>query len=199
MSLEIRIARELEQWAEELGGVFTLPDLKVVLREKSQATVHRKIVELIDAGELIKVKRGLYATPKASLETISFRINRNAYISTGTILAKNAVIGSIPGYKVQAVKLGRPRNYSCALGRIEHLSIEPKYFFGYSEGKEGLFATPEKAFIDVWYYLHKGHRFSFDPQSDVTFQGLDQKHICQYLNHYDKRFITYFRNNMDLL
>ncbi|MBF0197380.1 MAG: hypothetical protein HQL32_06700 [Planctomycetes bacterium] len=194
--MDIRIIRELEQWAKELNEVFTLPDLKVALREKSQATLFRKIKELVSCGELIKVKRGLYASSKASLEVISSRIERNAYISTGTILAKNAIIGSVPGYKVQAVKVGSPRNYICELGNIEHFSIEAKHFFGYSEVNGVLRATAEKAFIDVWYYIYKGHRFSFNAQTDVNIEYLDKKLINTYLEKYDKRFITYLKNNM---
>jgi len=194
--MDIRIIRELEQWAKELSEVFTLPDLKVALREKSQATLFRKIKELISCGELIKIKRGLYSTTKASLEVISSRIDRDTYITTGTILAKNTIIGSVPGYKVQAVKIGRPRSYSCELGKIEHLSIEPKYFFGYTENNGILKATAEKAFLDVWYYLYKGHRFSFNPQSDVNIEDLDTKLIKQYLGEYDKRFNSYFRKNI---
>jgi hypothetical protein len=190
------IIRELEKWAKELNEVFTLPDLKVALREKSQATLFRKIKELINCGELLKVKRGLYATPKASLEIISARIESNAYISTGTVLAQNAVIGSIPGFKVQAVKLGKPRKYSCELGVIEHLSIEKKYYFGYTTDNGLLKATPEKAFIDTWYYTYKGQRFSFNAQSDVALDSLDKELIKQYLAVYDQKFSTYFNKNM---
>jgi hypothetical protein len=37
---------------------------------------------------LFKVKRGIYATPEATLAAISNRIEPAAYISTGTVLAQ---------------------------------------------------------------------------------------------------------------
>ena len=77
--------QEIRQWADEMEGVFTLADLKVLLDEDSDATLFRKISGLVSKGELAKVKRGLYAVPGASLETVSSRIEPRSYISTGTV------------------------------------------------------------------------------------------------------------------
>lgn len=115
---------------------------------------------------LDKDKKSIYATPTATLETISSRIEPKSYISTGTVLAKKAIIGFVPALKVQAVKLGRPRIYKCKTGIIEHLSISPKLFFGFSAKNGKLVATPEKAFLDVCYFYFKGKRFSFEAMSD---------------------------------
>ena len=199
MVVDISIVKQLEQWGTDLNGVFTLSDLKVALREKSPATLFRKVSRLIDSQLLIKVKRGIYATPKTPLEVISSRIDKEAYISTGTILAKCAAIGSIPAYSVQAVKLGRPRSYSCELGKIDHLSIDPKYYFGFTDEGGLLRATPEKAFIDVCYFYYKGTRFSFNPESDIATQHFNKELLNEYLSHYDKRFISYFTSYWSLL
>jgi hypothetical protein len=196
--MDISIVKELEQWGLDLNGVFTLSDLKVALRENSSATLFRKVGKLIESQLLVKVKRGIYATPKTSLEVISSRIDKDAYISTGTILAKCAAIGSIPAYGVQAVKLGKPRSYSCELGRIDHLSIDPKYYFGFTDEGGILKATPEKAFIDVCYFFYKGNRFSFNPESDVATKHFNKGLLREYLCHYDKRFISYFSTHWSL-
>ena len=120
------------RWSGEMNHVFTLPDLRVALAENSEPTLYRILAEMADKGTLVKVKRGLYATPEASLATISTRIDPDAYLSTGTVLAKKAIIGSIPARRIQAVKVGRPRTYRCRLGTIEHLSISPHLHFGYT-------------------------------------------------------------------
>jgi predicted transcriptional regulator of viral defense system len=182
----------IEKWAQELDGVFTLADLKVALDVDSEATLYRTLLDLTDKGALVKVKRGLYAVPNASLEVISSRIEPNAYISTGTVLARHAIIGSIPARKVQAVKQGRPRTYQCSLGVIEHLSIAPRLYFGFSSKKGRRVATPEKAFLDVCYFRYKGKTFSFDPASDVNLEDLDFKIIKGYLKQYDPRFVAFF-------
>ena len=185
----------IARWAEDLDHVFTLADLKVALKPDSDATLYRKVSKLVDDGSLIKAKRGIYATPEATLITISSRIEPSSYISTGTVLAANALIGSVPARKVQAIKTGRPRTYRCELGTIEHLSISPKLFFGYTSEAGIRIATPEKAFIDVCYFTYRGKRFSFDPGTDVDLERLDIDLIREYLQAYDPRFINFVKQN----
>ncbi|MEI7828014.1 MAG: type IV toxin-antitoxin system AbiEi family antitoxin domain-containing protein [Euryarchaeota archaeon] len=190
--MDIERYSAVQKWAGELGGVFTLADLKVVLAEGAEATLYRTLAELTRTGALVKVKRGLYATPEASLATISSRIDPKSYISTGTVLARTATIGSVPARKIQAVKIGRPRIYRCKLGIIEHLSISPQLYFGFSSVDGQLVASTEKAFLDVCYYTYKGRRFSFDPGTDINLMDLDFKIIARYLKNYDERFVSFF-------
>lgn len=184
--------RAMSEWDEQLGGVFTIADLKVALDENAEATLYRIVAEMVRTGILIKVKRGMYATPGASLTTISSRIAPKSYLSTGTVLARDAVIGSIPARRVQAVKLGRPRTYRCELGTIEHLSISPRLYFGFNSVSGELVASPEKAFLDVCYFTYRGRRFSFDPATDVNLERLDLEVIETCLEQYDARFVSFF-------
>ena len=94
--------------------------------------------------------------------------------------------------KVQAVKKGRPRVYRCALGVIEHLSVIPRLYFGFNAVEGVLYATPEKAFLDVCYYAYRGRTFSFDPASDVSVGDLKREVLTDYLTRYDPRFVGYF-------
>lgn len=191
--MDISRYRAVQKWAGELDGVFTIADLKVALDENAEATLYRVLADLTRSGVLMKVKRGIYATPEASLTTISSRIEPKSYVSTGTVLARRALIGSIPARKVQAVKVGRPRVYRCGLGIIEHLSISPRLYFGFNAVNGQQVATPEKAFLDVCYFAYRGHRFSFDPGTDVNLADLDFDTIDGYLQSYDSRFVSFFR------
>lgn len=190
--MELDGSQTIQKWAQDLDGVFTIPDLKVALHENASTTLFRKIAKLVATGTLVKIKRGIYATPVATLTAMSSRIDPNSYISTGTVLAQRAIIGSIPAKRIQAVKVGRPRTYCCDQGVIEHLSIDPKYYFGFESRNGVLWATPEKAFLDVCYYRYKGKVFSFDPTSDINYQDLDSTIIANYLTRFDQRFITFF-------
>jgi hypothetical protein len=185
--------KNIEKWAAELNGVITLPDLKVVFGGQSEAALFKKLESAVNDHVLIKVKRGIYALPAVALETISARINPASYISTGTILASKAVIGSIPARRIQAVKVGRPRVYECELGIIEHLSISPDLYFGFESVNGIQCATTEKAFLDVCYYYYKGRTFSFDPESDINTVGLRPDVVAGYLSKYDRRFVAFFR------
>jgi len=170
-----------------------MPDLKVLFGERTEAALYKKLTRFIEEGILIKIKRGIYATPQASLNAISCRINPDAYISTGTILAQNMIIGSVPARKVQAMKVGRSRTYTFETGVIEHISINPKLFFGFSMHEGIKYATSEKAFIDACCLFSKGKIFSFDLDTDVNRDALDPTLISQYLSKYDKQFVTFFK------
>lgn len=185
--------KAIQRYSKDLEGVFTLPDLKVIFDENTEITLFRAVRKLIASGDLIKVKRGIYATPDASLATISSRIEPASYISTGTVLAQNAIIGSIPARRIQAIKRGRPRIYTCQLGTIEHLSIAPQLYFGfdYINGKN--IANKEKAFLDVCYYYYKGKAFSFDPATDINQTDIDMEIVNSYLKKYNKQFISFFK------
>jgi hypothetical protein len=185
--------KNIEKWASELDGVITMPDLKVVFGGQSEAALFKKLESAVREKVLIKVKRGIYGLPGSSLETISARINPDSYISTGTVLASKAIIGSVPVRRIQAVKIGRPRVYECEIGIIEHLSISPNLYFGFEAVSGIKFATAEKAFLDVCYFYFKGRRFSFDPESDVNYGGLKAEIISDYLGKYDRRFVSFFR------
>ena len=77
--MNIKRYRGVEKWADELAGVFTIADLKVALDENSEATLYRALRELTREGVLIKVKRGIYATPQASLTTLIVHFPKVAF------------------------------------------------------------------------------------------------------------------------
>ncbi len=190
--MDAGVYRAIQRWAEELDGVFTLSDLRVIFGDVGDAALYKRLPGLVDAGTLIKVKRGIYATPDALLVSISNRIDPSAYISMGTVLARCAAIGSVPVRKVQAIKTGRPRRYECGLGVVEHLSITPRLYFGFEPVDGILCATPEKAFLDVCYYAYRNRRFSFDPAGDVNTSDFSRERVAEYLLCYDERFAAYF-------
>ncbi len=193
MSMKSKDVKNIEKWATELDGVITMPDLKVVFGGQSEAALFKKLESAVKEKVLIRVKRGIYALPGTALEIISVRINPDSYISTGTVLASKAIIGSVPMRRIQAVKIGRPRTYECETGIIEHLSIRTGLYFGF-ETIDGIkVATVEKAFLDVCYFYFKGRRFSFDPESDVNTGGLNSNVISGYLDKYDRNFVSFFR------
>jgi hypothetical protein len=186
------------RWSEELENVISIKDLQLIARQGSDSKAFRLVKSLLAQGSLIKVKRGLYATNKATLATIAQRLYPGSYISTGTVLAKEGVIGSIPARRIQAVRVGSPRVFETPLGVIEFLSIAPKLFFGYKKTGNQQWALPEKAFLDVCYYVYKGKRFSFNPDVDVNRELLNENLLNKFLEKYDQRFVTFYRDHFSL-
>ena len=185
----------LEKWSESMKGVFTLADLRALYSDISDDGLYKKLKRMEEAQQLIKVRRGLYARPSASLIDISTRIEPTAYISTGTVLERCMMVGAIPGRRVQAVKVGVPRTCKCALGVIEHLSIATHLYFGFTREDGVCVATPEKAWIDTCYFAYKGRAFSFDLDTDVDKSRLDDALLTEYLKPYDARFCEHFNSS----
>ena len=199
--MDIETYKSICKWSEELDGAFTLSDLRIALTPKqktlnsnSLSTVYRQIEKLVQSKDLIKIKNSIYAAKNATLASIATRIFPNAYISTGTVLAKYNIIGSIPEKKIQLIDTGKPRIFNSELGTIQALSIKPELFFGFERINGVLIATPEKAYLDTCYYYYKGKKFSFDLDTDINTSLLNIKLINQYLKKYDLRFQTYFKN-----
>lgn len=182
----------LERHSAAQDDILALSDLKVLFGALGDPGLFKKLAALTREGALIRVKRGLYARPSASLEAISQRIEPRSYLTAGTALAKAMLIGSVPSRRVTAVKIGHPRTYVCALGEIRHLSLKPELFFGFEQMGNQHVATPEKAFLDACYFRFKGHRFSFDLDTDVDTAALKKSRLADYLRAYDRRFVTHF-------
>ena len=84
--MDVNSYTTIQKWSRDLAGVFTIPDLKVALAENAEVTLYRKLSKLLEAKVLVKVKRGIYATPDAALTTISSRIARPGPASAETTL-----------------------------------------------------------------------------------------------------------------
>ena len=70
MRMSIESYKAIQKFSKDLEGVFTLPDLKVILDEQTEITLFRAVRKLVESGDLIKIKRSFYATPDASLAAI---------------------------------------------------------------------------------------------------------------------------------
>ena len=196
--MDIRDYKQVIKWAGDLDQVFSIKDLQVIKGSASDSSIYRMVSQLVKAQELIKVKRGIYATKSATLAAISSRIYPKSYISIGAVLADQLVIGSIPAKRIQAVKIGMPRQFRCSLGSIEYLSISPKFYFGFQRKNGQLWACPEKALIDACYFVYRGKKQSFNLSQDVNSERLNREIIFEYLKVYDPRFVTFFHKHISL-
>lgn len=185
---------DVQKWALKLKGIFTVSDLKTILRCQSRSTFFQKINRLEKLNVISRFSRTIYLTDGYSSEDLSSRLNSNSYISFGTVLAQHMLIGSIPTFRVQSVKTGKSRVYSNEHLTIEHLSIQKKLYFGFESDGWIKKATPEKAYLDTLYFAQKGKKFSFDPYSDVDISKLNMVKINEYLKSYSLKFNNYYHS-----
>jgi len=119
-----------------------------------------KIGDMVRHGELIRVRKGLYAVAQAcrisalSLEILANTIYGPSYLSLEYALSW---YGMIPERvtELTSVCLGRSRLFSTAVGNFSYCSIKKSaYTEGYtltaiSDGRTFLMATREKALVDI--------------------------------------------------
>lgn len=174
-------------------------DLRNLLQSSNKDAFYRDINLLLKAGVLSRFSQGFYITKEFDIRILSQRICPESYISFGTILAQYLLIGSVPTYRIRAVKIGSTREYSNDEFRIEHLKLKPELFFGY-EFVEGIkTATPEKAVLDTLYFYKLGTKFSFDVYSDIDYSYLNKAKLIEFLSVYkNQSFKEFVRNIIDV-
>ncbi len=184
MLSRLEMAESVRAFSAEMSGVFSLSDLLNLLQARNRDVLYRSINDLQKAGVLSRFSRGFYVTKGFDPLVLSQRICPESVVSFGDVLARELLIGSIPGYRVRAVKVGPKRVYGNGEYRIEHLSLKPELNFGY-ETVDGIrMALPEKAVLDTLYFYRRGIRFSFDIYSDIDYSRLNTDLINEFLKKY---------------
>jgi len=180
------------------GGVYSKADLQTTFGEPHPAAFVRRVQRLLDHGILRRFCRGWYIGETFDLPTLSQRLAPESYISFGTVLAREFIIGTSPDRHIVAVKTGRPRRYACEGYVIEHVSVTEELLFGYLRINEVRYADAEKALLDTLYFHLRGRRYPFDIYSDISLGKFDQERIRDYLNRYrNPKFITFVKGLLE--
>lgn len=184
--------RIIEKFRKDMRGVFTLSDLKAMFPSRHVVVFYRKIAALEKAKILRRFARGLYVTEEFDICAVSQKICPESYISFETVLARDALIGTVPERMVRGVKVGKRRMYRSETGIVEHLGVAEHLYFGF-ETIDGInFATREKALLDTLYFHNRGTRFYFDIYSDVNLSIIDLGAINKFLTRYkNPKFIKF--------
>ncbi len=181
-----RILRRLQGVNVASGGVYSTADLAVLLERPHPVQVSKTVRRLVADGTLLRIRRGLYADGLNGYrpELVGQRWLTPSYLSTETALDRHGLCETgvlaftyvttrlIPARKQATRRLQQHQFVYRHLAR--HL------FFGY-EAREGvLLAQPEKAALDLLYFLYKGQRSVLSP-ADVAFARLNrslyEKHL----------------------
>ena len=189
--------RILETLSLRQRGVFSKADLQAALADPHPAGFVRRVRTLVDEGVLRRFTRGFYVTPDFDLATLSQRIAPESYVSFGTVLARELIIGTSPDRQVIAVKVGRNRTYSSSGFLIEHVGVRKNLYFGFRRIDGVAFADPEKAALDTLYFHQRGRRYPFDIYSDINIGKLDPVRVAEYLKRYrNPKFVAFAANTL---
>ena len=191
--------RAIAEFAERQRGVFSKADLQVLLAEPHAAGLVRRIRNLEEGGTLRRFSRGWYVAESFDLATLSQRIAPRSYVSFGTVLARELLVGPRPDRQLIAAKVGRTRTYAAFGYEIVHVRIAPHLDFGHTPTGGVEYADPEKAVLDVLYFHLRGRPFPFDIYSDIDFGKLDRKRLNRYLDRYrNPKFIAFVRGVLEV-
>jgi len=192
-------ARTIAELSPVQRGVFSKADLQTLLAERHTAAFVRRVASLEEAGVLRRFCRGWYVAEDFDLPTLSQRIAPSSYVSFGTVLARELLMGALPQRQVIAAKVGRTRTYAGLGHEIVHLHIAPHLDFGHAATGGVRFATAEKAVLDVLYFHLRGRRYPFDLYSDVDYGRLDRRRLRDYLARYrNPKFVAFAGRVLEL-
>lgn len=194
MNIQLNDINLVRKWADQMGGVFSLSDLKNLLDEKKTLRLQNRVKSLIKNNALVRFKREFYITEACKPPILAQRIDPESYISLGTALAHYLLIGSVPAKTIYSVRPGRTRTFSGQFGSLVYLGITPDLLFGYQYENGIRYATAEKAYLDTLYYYQKGHRFSFNVFTDINIESLNRATINTWLKKYrNPKFVTFVK------
>jgi hypothetical protein len=188
----------VQKYSQKMSGVFSIGDLRQLFGENNPIMQYRRINALVESNILARFIRGIYTTPGFNKEVIAARIIENSYLSLGTILAKELMIGSVPEATIYAVRVGKNRRFSGLGLTIEYVGISENLFFGYKAQNGINQATREKALLDTLYFYLCGHRYSFNVFQDIDMTRIDLAIITQWLERYrNPRFVSFVKGYLD--
>lgn len=136
-------------------------------------------------GLLIKLRNSYYTFPEFKIKSgfsyfLANRIYRPSYISLHTALAFYGLIPEAVAHITSVTSLKTAR-FSNEFGDFSYQSVNPELFFGYElkplEGRSILFASPEKALLDL-IYLYPFYK----TENDFLELRLDEEFMHNSLN-----------------
>jgi len=192
----VDIINDINRLAQKMGGIFSYSDLSNVVASGSAVQNSRIISRLVRDGLLTKIQRGFYVVQEFDLWLLASRIEPNCYISMDTLLAREAIVTTIPKRVVSTVRINkRKKRIETPLGDIVYHSIHRNLYFGITTLKNGVHvARPEKAYLDLIYYYQKGTRYAVDPLTEVNLSKLSRELLMKYLKIYkNPKFVNFVK------
>ena len=142
------------------SSVFTSKEISIALGEKNRDLLKRRLNYFVKKGELIRIRRGVYAKDKNYDKfELATKILTPAYISFETVLAKEGIIFQyynkifVASYKSQEIESD---NQIYFFRKIKDEILNNP--IGIKDLGNYFIATKERAFLDIL-YLNKDYYF----------------------------------------
>ena len=148
--------RVLEDALVQHGNIVAFADLAPLIPVQSPANKRRVVKQLVDAGWLVRIKRGLYQIAALSTlgmltlsrYTVAQLLVDESYISFETALQYHGMYDQLPA-AVTSVGIKQYPDVTLEGIRYQYIKTSEKYYFGWQEiefdGSLRKVATPEKS------------------------------------------------------
>lgn len=189
----------LEPLLERQSGVLLHSDLEAFWGNRSPAVLSGRIQTWMEAGYLRRVCRGVFVARRFDPRVLALRMYPDAVISTVSVLAARALVGTAPHQQVWCVRAGRNREYRSGDIAVHAWSQDPELLdAGWEWDGSIRVATPEKAFLDTLHYHLHGRTFPFSVPGDIDIAALDRTKIDALLERYrNLKFRAFARGVLD--
>lgn len=176
--------------------LFTIGDLKKLLKIEKDNTLYKTVEGLIKGKVLICLSKGkyLYRNAKPHDFEIANFLYSPSYISFESALNFYNILIQVP-YSITSTTPLRNKVVSFNDKEYFYTHVDSKVYFGYKRESTFLIATPEKALIDLMYLTSKGLKRIDIKELDLSqidkkeFHFILEKISNKLLSKFAKRFI----------
>jgi len=161
---------------------YTLADLSKIYSGKKES-LKVLLSRLTKKKRILRLKRDIYILPEnfSQIEKIANQIYFPSYLSFESALSYFGILSQIPYTLTFATSL-KTKKFTLLNTPIEYCQIKKELFFGYFL-KDGLYiAFPEKALLDILYFVSLG-KLKINLKN-VDFLRIKKKKLFKYLDKY---------------
>ncbi len=170
--------------------VFTIGEISLLLPDVPYPNLRRRLAHLVKAGQLLNLRRGIYAKEKYDELELANKIYTPSYISLETVLRRAGVIFQY--YKSIFAVSYLSRTVEAGGFRIVYRKIKREILLnkqGIEEQGNITIATPERAFLDG-VFLWKN--YYFDNLGSLDWGKVMELKQIYHSKVFDKRVMEYY-------
>jgi len=174
--------------------LFTLSDIKKLLKIVSDNTAYKQAAGLIEAGVLERVSKGIYllASNKPTDFELANFLYKPSYVSLDSALNYYGILVQSP-QQIISVTPNRAKKIEAVGKDFVYMHLNQKYYSDYQQVDGFLIATPEKAFIDALFFVALG-RGSLSVE-ELILDSIDKNKLKDLAKKIDNRaFKKYFKS-----
>jgi len=161
---------------------YTLADLSKIYSGKKES-LKVLLSRLTKKKRILRLKRDIYILPEnfSQIEKIANQIYFPSYLSFESALSYFGILSQIP-YTLTFVTSLKTKKITLLNTPIEYCQIKKELFFGYFL-KDGLYiAFPEKALLDILYFVSLG-KLKINLKN-IDLSRIKKKKLFRYLDKY---------------